>query len=191
MVRGHRKDRRPRAGRRARRPHQDHARTGEKVYYHWLENIEPWCISRQLWWGHQIPVWYGLDLGAMDVATTTTTARSTRSRCCGLLIDGRLVNGDEVIIAPRDFDGVQRRVRSTTTADTADADQPCPRRRGRRQARRRSRCWPQAWRDYAVEPGPDQSGLPGLARPRRARHLVLLRPLAHRHAGLARADRRS
>ncbi|MDF2140788.1 valine--tRNA ligase [Paenirhodobacter sp. CAU 1674] len=32
---------------------------GEKTYYHWLENIEPWCISRQLWWGHQIPVWYG------------------------------------------------------------------------------------------------------------------------------------
>ncbi|SMY08970.1 valine--tRNA ligase [Flavimaricola marinus] len=36
--------------------------SGEKVYFHWLENIEPWCISRQLWWGHQIPVWYGLDL---------------------------------------------------------------------------------------------------------------------------------
>jgi len=32
--------------------------SGEKVYFHWLENIEPWCISRQLWWGHQIPVWY-------------------------------------------------------------------------------------------------------------------------------------
>lgn len=32
--------------------------SGEKIYYHWLENIEPWCISRQLWWGHQIPVWY-------------------------------------------------------------------------------------------------------------------------------------
>ncbi len=31
----------------------------EKVYYHWLENIEDWCISRQLWWGHRIPVWYG------------------------------------------------------------------------------------------------------------------------------------
>jgi valyl-tRNA synthetase len=31
----------------------------EKTYYHWLESIEPWCISRQLWWGHQIPVWYG------------------------------------------------------------------------------------------------------------------------------------
>ena len=32
--------------------------SGEKVFYHWLDNIEPWCISRQLWWGHQIPVWY-------------------------------------------------------------------------------------------------------------------------------------
>ncbi len=34
----------------------------KKVYYHWLENIEPWCISRQLWWGHQVPVWYGPKL---------------------------------------------------------------------------------------------------------------------------------
>jgi valyl-tRNA synthetase len=37
--------------------------SGEKTYYHWLENIEPWCISRQLWWGHQIPVWYGPRVG--------------------------------------------------------------------------------------------------------------------------------
>ena len=36
--------------------------SGKKTYFHWLENIEPWCISRQLWWGHQIPVWYGFDL---------------------------------------------------------------------------------------------------------------------------------
>lgn len=36
--------------------------SGEKTYYHWLENIEPWCISRQLWWGHQIPVWYGYEI---------------------------------------------------------------------------------------------------------------------------------
>ncbi|MEN8831883.1 valine--tRNA ligase [Pacificibacter sp.] len=35
--------------------------SGRKVYNHWLENIEPWCISRQLWWGHQIPVWYDED----------------------------------------------------------------------------------------------------------------------------------
>ncbi|MBX2805325.1 MAG: valine--tRNA ligase [Hyphomicrobiales bacterium] len=35
----------------------------EKTYFQWLENIEPWCISRQLWWGHRIPAWYGPDLG--------------------------------------------------------------------------------------------------------------------------------
>ncbi len=35
--------------------------SGEKTYFHWLENIEPWCISRQLWWGHQIPVWFDAD----------------------------------------------------------------------------------------------------------------------------------
>ncbi len=33
----------------------------EKTYYEWMRNIEPWCISRQLWWGHQIPAWYGPD----------------------------------------------------------------------------------------------------------------------------------
>ena len=35
--------------------------SGERTYFHWLENIEPWCISRQLWWGHQIPVWYDVE----------------------------------------------------------------------------------------------------------------------------------
>lgn len=35
--------------------------TWDKTYFQWLENIEPWCISRQLWWGHRIPAWYGPD----------------------------------------------------------------------------------------------------------------------------------
>ncbi len=34
----------------------------EKVYYNWLENIRDWCISRQIWWGHRIPAWYGPDM---------------------------------------------------------------------------------------------------------------------------------
>jgi valyl-tRNA synthetase len=38
-----------------------------KVYYNWLENIQDWCISRQLWWGHRIPVWYCADCGQMTV----------------------------------------------------------------------------------------------------------------------------
>ncbi len=33
----------------------------DRTYYNWMENIEPWCISRQLWWGHRIPVWYAAD----------------------------------------------------------------------------------------------------------------------------------
>ena len=37
-------------------------RNWEKTYFDWMENIEPWCISRQLWWGHQIPAWYGFKV---------------------------------------------------------------------------------------------------------------------------------
>ena len=44
-----------------------------KVYYHWLENLRPWCISRQLWWGHRIPVWYGPD-GQVFVALSEEEA---------------------------------------------------------------------------------------------------------------------
>jgi len=45
----------------------------EKVYLHWLENIRDWCISRQLWWGHRIPVWY-CENGHMVVSRTTPAA---------------------------------------------------------------------------------------------------------------------
>ena len=46
----------------------------EKIYFEWLNNIEPWCISRQLWWGHQIPAWYGPD-GDIFVGETEEDAR--------------------------------------------------------------------------------------------------------------------
>ena len=45
----------------------------EKTYFDWMENIQPWCISRQLWWGHQIPAWYGPD-GEIFVAKTEEEA---------------------------------------------------------------------------------------------------------------------
>jgi len=48
-------------------------RNWEKTYFDWLENIEPWCISRQLWWGHQIPAWYA-PWGAIYVAETEEEA---------------------------------------------------------------------------------------------------------------------
>src|SRR5258707_2587284 len=47
----------------------------EKPYSDWMENIQPWCISRQLWWGHQIPAWYGPD-GKVFVAETEDEAVS-------------------------------------------------------------------------------------------------------------------
>ena len=47
----------------------------EKTYFDWLENIQPWCISRQLWWGHQIPAWYGPD-GTIFVAISESEAAS-------------------------------------------------------------------------------------------------------------------
>lgn len=47
----------------------------EKTYFNWMENIEPWCVSRQLWWGHQIPAWYGPD-GQCFVEKTEEEARA-------------------------------------------------------------------------------------------------------------------
>ncbi|MET0370802.1 MAG: valine--tRNA ligase [Sphingobium sp.] len=38
-------------------------KTWEKTFFNWMENIQPWCVSRQLWWGHRIPVWYGPQIG--------------------------------------------------------------------------------------------------------------------------------
>ncbi len=40
-----------------------------KTYFHWMENIQDWCISRQIWWGHRIPAWYNDATGAMHVGT--------------------------------------------------------------------------------------------------------------------------
>lgn len=45
----------------------------EKIFFQWLENIEPWCVSRQLWWGHQIPVWYDAE-GGIFVAESEADA---------------------------------------------------------------------------------------------------------------------
>ncbi len=45
----------------------------DKTYYEWMRNIQPWCISRQLWWGHQIPAWYGPD-GTIFVEETQLAA---------------------------------------------------------------------------------------------------------------------
>ena len=47
----------------------------DKTYFEWMNNIQPWCISRQLWWGHQIPAWYGPD-GEVFVEETEAAAKA-------------------------------------------------------------------------------------------------------------------
>lgn len=49
--------------------------TWEKTYFNWMENIQPWCVSRQLWWGHQIPAWYDAD-GNVFVAESEEEAKA-------------------------------------------------------------------------------------------------------------------
>ncbi|AGA64960.1 Valyl-tRNA synthetase [Liberibacter crescens BT-1] len=61
----------------------------EKNYYEWLNNIQPWCISRQLWWGHQIPAWYGPD-GKIFV-------EKTKSEVLSSAIEYYLAHGDREV----------------------------------------------------------------------------------------------
>ena len=52
-------------------------RSWTKTYDHWMENIRPWCISRQLWWGHRIPAWYCASDGSVHVSRTDLAACPT------------------------------------------------------------------------------------------------------------------
>ena len=58
----------------------------ETTYFHWMENIQPWCISRQLWWGHQIPAWYGPD-GQVFVAEDEAGAAALAKDHYGEAVD--------------------------------------------------------------------------------------------------------
>jgi len=60
----------------------------ENTYYAWMENLQPWCISRQLWWGHQIPAWYGPDDQAF-VATSEAEAQAAADEHYGKPTDIR------------------------------------------------------------------------------------------------------
>ncbi len=95
-------------------PEQD-----KKVYFHWLENIEPWCISRQLWWGHQIPVWYGLDLGT-DGSFNTGDDDLDEVQLLGLLNEDGMLHASDVMHCAASFEDVQDAFR----AELLDTPQP-------------------------------------------------------------------
>ena len=91
--------------------------SGEKVFFHWLENIEPWCISRQLWWGHQIPVWYGLDLGTED--ERNPSGELDEVEILGLLLEGLVHRGTVMHCGP-DLDSIK----NDFVFDNADVPSP-------------------------------------------------------------------
>ncbi|MGB1626020.1 MAG: class I tRNA ligase family protein, partial [Candidatus Puniceispirillaceae bacterium] len=66
----------------------------EKTYFDWMENIQPWCISRQLWWGHRVPVWYGPD-GTIFVEETEAEARQAANTHYGEAVE--LVQDEDVL----------------------------------------------------------------------------------------------
>ncbi|MBO9456508.1 valine--tRNA ligase [Paracoccus sp. R12_1] len=80
----------------------------KKVYFNWLENIEPWTISRQLWWGHQIPVWYGLDLRPQNFTDDEGDGALDEIELFGLLVDG-LVHAGHRQHCAADFDAVRKK----------------------------------------------------------------------------------
>ena len=58
----------------------------EKTYYEWMRNIQPWCVSRQLWWGHRIPAWYAPD-GTVFVAETEEEAQAAATEKFGDVVE--------------------------------------------------------------------------------------------------------
>ncbi|MBL9051995.1 MAG: valine--tRNA ligase [Tabrizicola sp.] len=90
--------------------------SGEKTYYHWLENIEPWCISRQLWWGHQIPVWYGLDLSAPGFRDDEGDEALDEVEILRVLGDGGYVQREAIYHCAADLATVTERFRDSLAA---------------------------------------------------------------------------
>lgn len=68
----------------------------EKTYFDWMDRIEPWCISRQLWWGHRIPAWYGAD-GEIFVAHDEDEAMALAREHYGDAFDGELLRDEDVL----------------------------------------------------------------------------------------------
>ncbi|WP_285295809.1 valine--tRNA ligase [Aureimonas altamirensis] len=79
-------------------------RNWEKTYFDWMENIQPWCISRQLWWGHQIPAWYGPD-GEIFVAEEEEEAFA--AALAHYVVNGTLTDAAARAMAD-DPDGIQQ-----------------------------------------------------------------------------------
>jgi hypothetical protein len=160
--------------------------SGEKTYYHWLENIEPWCISAaSCGGGTRSRCGMGWTCRPPACAMTKVTRRWTRWNCASLATAGTPARRDLPLCA--DVGVVTEHFRDSLAALPHPLNHAqvveVPFGSGGGACGIAGR--------LPGRSGCDEAGLPDLARPRRPRHLVLLRPLAHRHARLAGTRRRS
>jgi valyl-tRNA synthetase len=87
----------------------------EATFFNWMENIQPWCISRQIWWGHQIPAWYGPD-GKIFVAETEDDAVADALDHYTLIEEITVQDGHDIAADP------ERRARFASEFLTRDQD---------------------------------------------------------------------
>jgi valyl-tRNA synthetase len=69
----------------------------EKTYFEWMRNIQPWCISRQLWWGHQIPAWYGPDRHVFVAASEEEARAEAEAHYAGANAPLTLTRDEDVL----------------------------------------------------------------------------------------------
>ncbi|MFK7840630.1 MAG: valine--tRNA ligase [Sphingorhabdus sp.] len=81
-------------------------KTWEKTWFNWMENIQPWCVSRQLWWGHRIPAWFGpgnnSDANTTVIRNTGTTNASLHSKNERIFV---AESEEAVLVQARDYYG--------------------------------------------------------------------------------------
>ncbi|HEY1124002.1 MAG TPA: valine--tRNA ligase [Sphingobium sp.] len=77
-------------------------KTWEKTYFNWMENIQPWCVSRQLWWGHRIPAWFGPSANSGSVLPSFATEQFVAYDDEAMLASAKSYYGDEVEIVVLD-----------------------------------------------------------------------------------------
>ncbi len=96
----------------------------DKTYYEWMRNIQPWCISRQLWWGHQIPAWYGLpkDGAGRPRAVFTTLPEFVAETETEALVQAQKYYGQAVEISQNQLYANQKFVDSGKVSIWRDED---------------------------------------------------------------------
>jgi valyl-tRNA synthetase len=98
----------------------------ENTYFHWMENIQPWCISRQLWWGHQIPIWYGPERSAENSFNISRLQTFPADSEEDAISQARAYYDRDVIVVP-DFQGlVDKTLGDAIRAGSAAKPLPMP-----------------------------------------------------------------